>query len=68
VEERRLDTYKASREKAPDPYNDAEMRQLQQSEMMLKQREEMRQRRAAERGVVENEYFERMKRLVINEK
>jgi curved DNA-binding protein CbpA len=68
VEERRLDTYKASREKAPDPYNDAEMRQLQQSEMMLKQREEMRQRRAAERGVVENEYFERMKRLVITEK
>ena len=68
VEERRLDTYKASREKAPDPYNDEERRKLQQSEMMLKQREEMRQRRAAERGVVENEYFERMKRLVITDK
>lgn len=65
IEERRLDTYRASREKAPDPYTDAERMQLSQSEMMLRQREEMRQRRAAERSVAENDYFERMKRLVI---
>lgn len=68
VEERRLDTYKASREKAPDPYTAAERVQLSQSEMMLRQREEMRQRRVAERSVAENDYFERMKRLVITDK
>ena len=68
VEERRLDTYRASREKAPDPYTESERMQLSQSEMMLRQREEMRQRRVAERSVVENDYFERMKRLVITDK
>ena len=68
VEERKLETYRASREKAPDPYTSAERMQLSQSEMMLKQREEMRQRRVAERSVVENDYFERMKRLVITDK
>lgn len=68
VEERRLDTYRASREKAPDPYTAAERMQLSQSEMMLRQREEMRQRRVAERSVAENDYFERMKRLVITDK
>jgi hypothetical protein len=68
VEERRLDTYRASREKAPDPYTESERMQLSQSEMMLRQREEMRQRRAAERSVAENDYFERMKRLVITDK
>lgn len=68
VEERKLDTYRASREKAPDPYSNEERMQLSQSEMMLRQREEMRQRRVAERSVVENDYFERMKRLVITDK
>lgn len=68
VEERKLETYRASREKAPDPYNESERMQLSQSEMMLRQREEMRQRRVAERSVAENDYFERMKRLVITDK
>ena len=68
VEERKLETYRASREKAPDPYNAQERMQLSQSEMLLRQREEMRQRRAAEQSVMENDYFERMKRLVITDK
>lgn len=68
VEERRYDTYKASREKAPDPYSSDERRQLAQSEAALKAREDARQRRAAERGIMENDYFERMKRLVITDK
>lgn len=68
VEERRYDTYKASREKAPDPYTATERQQLAASEAELKAREDARQRRAAERGVMENDYFERMKRLVIMDK
>jgi len=68
VEERKLETYRASREKAPDPYTAQERMQLSQSEMMLRQREEMRQRRVAEQSVMENDYFERMKRLVITDK
>lgn len=68
VEERRYDTYKASREKGPDPYTEMERRQLAASENALKAREDARQRRAAERGVMENDYFERMKRLVIMDK
>lgn len=68
VEERRYDSYKASREKAPDPYTAAERQQLAASEAELKAREDARQRRAAERGVMENDYFERMKRLVIMDK
>ena len=68
VEERRYDTYKASREKGPDPYNAEEQRQLAASAAALKAREDSRQRRAAERGIMENDYFERMKRLVITDK
>lgn len=68
VEERRYDTYKASREKAPDPYTATERQQLAASEAELKAREDARQRRAAERGIMENDYFERMKRLVIMDK
>ena len=68
VEERRFDTYRASREKAPDPYTDNERQQLYQSEQMLRQREELRQRRKAEQDTMENRYFERMKQLVITEK
>ena len=68
VEERKFETYRASRESAPPPMSSEEMAMLQSSEQEIKRREEMRQRRAAERGVVEQSYFERMKQMVITDK
>lgn len=53
------------RKSAPAPLADAEMASLREAEAALARQEEMRKRRVAEEAVVENNYFERMKRLVI---
>jgi hypothetical protein len=65
MEERSFDTYRASREKGPAPLTDVERTRLFEAERHLKEREEGRQRRAAMQATAEQEYFERMKRLVI---
>jgi curved DNA-binding protein CbpA len=65
VEQRNLEQYRANREKAPDPYSATEMDQLKSSEAEVRRREEIRQRRKAEQDLVENDYFQRMKQLVI---
>lgn len=65
MEERSFDTYRASREKGPAPLTDVERSRLYEAERHLKEREEGRQRRAAMQATAEQEYFERMKRLVI---
>jgi curved DNA-binding protein CbpA len=53
------------RKSAPAPLADAEMASLREAEAALARQEEMRKRRVAEEAVAENNYFERMKRLVI---
>jgi len=53
------------RKTAPKPLADAEMASLREAEAALARQEEMRKRRVAEEAVAENNYFERMKRLVI---
>ena len=68
VETRSLDIYRASRERAPDPLNDREKTQLYEAEAHLKQREQQRQLRAASQGLVEQQYFDRMKQLVITDR
>jgi len=68
VENRNIDVYRASRERAPDPLNDQERSQLYDAEAGLKQREQQRQLRAANQGIVEQQYFDRMKQLVITDK
>ena len=68
VENRNLDVYRASRERAPDPLNDQERSQLYDAEAHLKQREQQRQLRAANQGIVEQQYFDRMKQLVITDR
>jgi len=68
VDVRDIGTYRASREKAPEPMNDREMEQLQRAESQLKQREQQRQLRAAGQGVLEQQYFDRMKQLVITDR
>ena len=67
VEDRRYETYRAQRESAPIPLSSEEMQMLQSSEREIQMREDMRQRRAAERGAVEQNYFDRMKQLVITD-
>lgn len=68
VEERKFETYRANRESAPVPLSHHEREALHGSEKELQMREQMRQRRAAERGVMEQSYFDRMKQLVITDK
>ena len=53
------------RKSAPAPLADSEMASLREAEATLARQEEMRKRRVAEEAVAENNYFERMKRLVI---
>ena len=68
VEDRNIATYRASREKAPDPMNEGELAQLHAAEKQIQQREQHRQLRAANQGVLENQYFERMKQLVLTDR
>lgn len=68
VENRDFNSYKAQREKAPERYNDAEMAALAAYEAQQKQREKQRAFRAAQEQVAAQDYFERMKQLVITQK
>jgi curved DNA-binding protein CbpA len=67
VEDRQYESYKAQRASAPTPLSREELAMLQNSEQELKLREDMRQRRAAERGAMEQNYFDRIKQLVITD-
>jgi curved DNA-binding protein CbpA len=68
VENRDFNSYKSQRERAPDAYNPAEMAALQAYENQQKRREDQRRLRAAQEQHVAQDYFERMKQLVITEK
>ena len=68
MESRNIDSYRASREKAPEPLSHQEQEALAAAEKEIAQRETHRQRRAAGQGVLEQQYFERMKQLVITDK
>lgn len=68
VENRDFNSYKAQREKAPERYNEAEMSALAAYEAQQKRREQQRQIRAAQEQVQAQDYFARMKQLVITEK
>jgi curved DNA-binding protein CbpA len=65
IENRTLDRYSKERDTAPAPLADYEMAALQASERAATQAEEQRKLRLAQESVAENDYFERMKRLVI---
>lgn len=68
VENRSIDAYRANREKGPDPFTDQERAQMYEAEKQIKQREQNRQVRAADQGVMEQRYFDRMKQLVITDR
>ena len=68
VEERTFDQVSKSRKAAPPPLTDHEMEALRMAEAQQARAEEQRKLRMAQQAVAENDYFERMKRLVITNK
>jgi len=66
VEARDLKKYQASRDKAPEPLTDYEAGLHAESERQAAERERQRQLRVAQEGMFADEYFQRMKRLVIS--
>ena len=60
-----IDQMVKDRKTAPTPLADAELLSLRQAEEALAKQEDVRRRRVAEEAIAENNYFERMKRLVI---
>jgi curved DNA-binding protein CbpA len=67
VESRTLEGYKAQREQGPAPLSQQESARMMQEEERKKMLEEQRQRRLVAEKSMENDYFERMKRLVRTE-
>ena len=67
VGERNLEQYRASREKAPDPFSQSELHSIREFENRQRQQDEMRERKRAEMAVRNQQYFDQMKRLVITE-
>ncbi len=67
VGERSLDQYRASRERAPDPFTQTELHSIREFENRQKQQDEMRERRRAEMAVRNQNYFDQMKRMVITD-
>jgi curved DNA-binding protein CbpA len=67
VVERNLEQYRASREKAPDPFTQTELHSIREFENRQKQQDDMRERRKAEMSVRNQQYFDRMKQLVVTD-
>jgi curved DNA-binding protein CbpA len=65
VDVRDIKEYRATRERAPDPLNNEELANLARAEEEAAKREKNRQIRAAQDDSVAEQYFQRMKRLVI---
>ncbi len=67
VEARDIKQFKAAREKAPDPLTNEELEAIAASERYAKEKERQRQLRVAQEDAFSNEYFNRMKRLVLTD-
>lgn len=67
VTERSYDQYKASRERAPDPFSQTELHAIQEYETRQKRADELLERRKAEMSVRNQSYFDRMKQLVLTD-
>jgi curved DNA-binding protein CbpA len=65
IDLRDIKEYRATRERAPDPLNNEELANLAKAEEEAAKREKNRQLRAAQDDSVAEQYFQRMKRLVI---
>jgi curved DNA-binding protein CbpA len=67
VENRSFDTFAANRKKTPDPLTHSEMEAIQEAEAYAQRREQQRSVRAAQELVQSDEYFKRMKQLVLTD-
>jgi curved DNA-binding protein CbpA len=67
VEARSFDSYSGSRKKAPEPLNDRELQAIQEAEAFQARKEKERSIRAAQELSVADNYFARMKQLVLTE-
>jgi len=67
VGERNFEQYRASREKAPDPFSQTELHGIREFETRQRQMDDMRERKRAEMAVRNQNYFDNMKRMVITE-
>ncbi len=65
IEQRSFESYKTQREAGPGTVSAAELAALQAQEQEFTARETARQRRAADQSRTEDEYFKRMKQLVL---
>lgn len=65
VENRSFDAYSASRKKAPEPLSSREMEAIQAAERATESRERGRAVRAAQEMSQADEYFQRMKQLIL---
>lgn len=65
VESRTYDKYAESRKKAPTALNDAEMEAIQAAEKYQQRQEQQRSMRAAQEMVHADQYFQRMKQVVL---
>lgn len=67
VDPRDYESYANTRKRAPDPLRDEEREAIAQAEKAMDEREKQRAYRAANEGIAANDYFERMKQLVITD-
>lgn len=67
VTDRNYEQYRASREKAPDPFSQTELHGIREFEQRQKQADELRERKRAEMHVRNQQYSDRMKQMVITD-
>jgi curved DNA-binding protein CbpA len=67
VTDRNYEQYRASREKAPDPFTQSELHGIREFESRQKQMDDMRERRRGEMAARNQNYFDQMKRMVITD-
>jgi curved DNA-binding protein CbpA len=64
---RNYEQYRASREKAPDPFTNTELHGIQEFEKRQSQMDFMRERKRAEMAVRNQQYHDRMKQLCVTD-
>jgi len=67
VHDRTFEQYRASREKAPEQFNQSELHSIREFEQRQAQADDMRERRRAEMHMKNQQYHDRMKQMVITD-
>ena len=67
VGDRNFEQYRASREKAPDPFNQSELHSIRDFESRQKQKDVSMERKRGEMHIRNQQYFDRMKQMVITD-